>query len=151
MLIRSLSIVLCLVAVSGNPVCYAQEAAISSLPDGITQSWRLCPGCHFPRCLCGCPQGGYDCGMTCEEVYCPACRTRHLPGMCGRLGCRDREARCIEVGPPAVRYRPPQPPEFLPVPVGPVIANVNMQPLPEVRGTADIGPGPQILFPARRW
>lgn len=148
MLIRGLSVVLLLGAVSGYPACTAEEVAITSLPDSIAQSWKLCPGCRFPRCLCGCPAGG-DCGSVCEEVYCPLCHARHLPGMCGRLACR--ETRCIEVGPPAVRYRPPHPPEFLPVPTQPVTANVNMQPLPEVRGTADIGPGNQILFPAHRW
>ena len=44
-----------------------------------------------------------------------------------------RELR-IAVGPPAERYRPPMPPEFLPVPARPVFANVNMDARGSPRG-----------------
>ena len=59
-----------------------------------------------------------------------------------------RELR-IAVGPPAERYRPPMPPEFLPVPARPVFANVNMDAPVEARGAVDIGWEGQMTIEAR--
>ncbi len=47
----------------------------------------------------------------------------------------------IAVGPPAIKYQPQMPPEFLPVPTQPIVANVNTNAPVEMRGSVDAGWG----------
>jgi hypothetical protein len=55
----------------------------------------------------------------------------------------------IAVGPPAVRYQPPMPPEFLPVPARPIVTNVNMNTPVEARGAVDVSWERQLYIEAR--
>lgn len=55
----------------------------------------------------------------------------------------------IAVGPPAVRYEPPMPPEFLPVPTRPIYTNVNMDAPQHTRGMVDVGWERQLTIEAR--
>lgn len=126
-------LVACLIWQSGCANC-------CRFPDECARAMNCCATCGFPRCLCDCGCGGHAEGAPCGCKPCPAgCR-------CPR--CRRRHEHLIKVGPPARRFQPEMPPEFLPVPVQPVFASVNMTPLPEVRGVAEISDSSQWIFPS---
>lgn len=129
-------------------VCLGTTGCVCCGPEFDCAGLESCPRCHFPRILCGC---GESCPGGCDAVVGEIAAAKSTSGKCPP-GCRCEKC-CknqlrIAVGPPAKRLYPEMPPEFLPVPVQPITAAVNMQPVPEVRGVAEVGPGPQIAFPA---
>jgi hypothetical protein len=88
----------------------------------------------------------YEASSDCVDgkCHCSICRSG---GLC-LLARRHRECR-IAVGPPAVRYQPEMPPEFLPVPPYPVFANVNMYAPYEERGAVEMGYDPELTIQGR--
>jgi hypothetical protein len=113
-------------------------ASICCLPYECACAIDAIPSCDSP-CDCGSTVGSN--GGFCN------CRICRGGGFCPLMR-RKRELR-IEVGPPAVRFKPEMPPEFLPVPPHPVFANVNMQAPNEVRGAIDAGYGPYFTVEGR--
>jgi len=64
-----------------------------------------------------------------------------------KFACHDK---CqIAVGPPAIPYKPPMPPEFLPVPVRPVFSPVNPDTPVPARGAVERDFGPQFTVAGR--
>lgn len=100
-------------------------------------------GCGLDSCPgCGCADSECNCGAfvgSGSDRYCGADGCRGSG--CCPLSYGHRQLR-IEIGPPAVRFRPEMPPEFLPVPVTPVYANVNPNAPPETRGAVEVGWAP---------
>lgn len=87
---------------------------------------------------------GDECCGECGDCHCAVCRSG---GICPQARCKKE--LLIAVGPPAVRYRPEMPPEFLPVPARPVHANVNMEFPMETRGAVERGYGPELMVQGR--
>ena len=118
---------------------------------------RLCSGQCFQHHGCDveyCEEIAYpeECGCPDEcEPPCSKCPTCALPSLA--LGCRlkahSRLCRPVESGPPPVSYRPPMPPEFLPVPTRPVFSAVNMAAPEPMRGEVEVSYGPQFTSPGR--
>ncbi|TWU21258.1 hypothetical protein [Bythopirellula polymerisocia] len=94
------------------------------------------PGCGYANCVGDCSEGYYA-GDECPCNDCAGC----LGAVRGRLACARHRMR-IPIGPPAVRYRPEMPPEFLPVPVTPIYANVNPNAPQDLRGEVEVGWAP---------
>lgn len=112
---------------------------------------RLCSGQAFRHHGC---DPGYCTEIVCtEECGCPdecepPCPTCPLKKGC-RLQGHCRLCRPVEPGPPPVTYRPPMPPEFLPVPTRPVFSAVNMAAPEPMRGAVEVDFGPQLTVPGR--
>lgn len=121
--------------------------------------------CHFPDdcadALCHsqlgwelqdicCEDAPACCPSLCESNSCdePCCMDECCDGYCDESCCvRTRKCR-VEPGPPPVRYQPPMPPKFLPVPARSVFSTVNMQAPTIQRGQIEMDYGPQISFPS---
>ncbi len=91
----------------------------------------------------------------CDGVDCPVAANCPIHGTCGwctgcLMGGRCRQLFTRpEPGPPPIRYRPPMPPKFLPVPTQPILAPARPDAPEPWRGNIEVGWGPQLTFPAR--
>jgi hypothetical protein len=81
-------------------------------------------------------------GLTCPLVACGRC----YDCMAGRICKRWQRP---EPGPPPVRYLPPMPPKFLPVPTCPTLSPARPDAPEPWRGDVEFGYRPQVTFPAR--
>jgi hypothetical protein len=90
---------------------------------------------------CGCTS---TCGTAPGPVdsACGAC-SQCLAGRQCKLLTRP------DPGPPPMRYYPPMPPKFLPVPTQPVISPARMDAPYPWRGDVEMGFRPEVIFPAR--
>lgn len=109
-------------------------AVLSGVSNGCACATDCCNGCQCHSCEPGCGYSDVGCPDFCRGGGCvPGC----LGAGCCPLALGHHHKR-IEVGPPAVRYQPEMPPEFFPVPVTPVIANVNPDAPPNLRGSVEV-------------
>jgi hypothetical protein len=113
-------------------------------PDPGPEPLPPSPELSISACHDGC------CGhsTTCAVVPCPlatAC------GCCaGCLGGGDCKLFTRpDPGPPPMRYYPPMPPKFLPVPTQPVLSPARMDAPYPWRGDVEVGFRPTVTFPAR--
>lgn len=114
---------------------------------GCGPSYDCCGGGGDNCCDCGdgvcCGPGGRCCGIRGRLAGC-TCGGLGRCGICqahARLLALKHQHCMIAVGPPAVKFQPQMPPEFLPVPTQPIMANVNTCAPVEMRGSVDAGWG----------
>lgn len=92
------------------------------------------------------------CCEDCTELTTPGCPIGGTCDLCAnRLvqGCRTKLFTRPEPGPPPIRYRPPLPPKFLPVPTQPTLSPARPDAPEPWRGDVEMSFRPQLTFPAR--
>jgi len=93
-----------------------------------------------------------ECVAECTDCkklgsHCVSCR-HAISGICHK--CRNWSPGCnVEPGPPPITYRPPMPPEFLPLPTYPIFAAVNLAAPEPLRGAVEVDYGPQLTVPGK--
>ncbi|MCH7751077.1 MAG: hypothetical protein IH898_02830 [Planctomycetes bacterium] len=100
-------------------------------------------GCGWPVDS-DCTPNSTDC-QECQPTCVLGCQ--QLADLC--LNCKWRPGRNVQPGPPPVSYRPPMPPEFLPVPTQPIFAAVNLAAPEPMRGAVEVDFGTQLVVPGR--
>ncbi len=132
---------------------------------GCCANWYHAPGQY------GCGLSEFDLGCALDQLCtgeslkscgwpvdsdCNDCQECQPTGVLGyqqlanlRLNCKWRPGRNVQPGPPPVSYRPPMPPEFLPVPTQPIFAAVNLAAPEPMRGAVEVDFGTQLLIPGR--
>jgi hypothetical protein len=99
--------------------------------------------------------GASPCDVCCEDyaegafASCPVCGACDRGARCLVSGCREKLFTRPEPGPPPIRYRPPMPPKFLPVPTQPTISPARPDAPEPWRGDVEMSFRPQLTFPAR--
>jgi hypothetical protein len=99
---------------------------------------------HQQPCDGCCEDGSELAGPTCPlGGRCEFCANRLVQG------CREKLFTRPEPGPPPIRYRPPLPPKFLPVPTQPTLSPARPDAPEPWRGDVEMSFRPQLTFPAR--
>ena len=127
---------------------------LSEFDLGCAVDW-LCSGESLKGCGwpvdSDCTPNSTDCPSDCTD--CQVCQPTCVLGCQQRadlcLNFKWRPGRNVQSGPPPVSYRPPMPPEFLPVPTQPIFAAVNLAAPEPTRGKVEVDFGTQLVVPGR--
>lgn len=133
-------------------------AQLHRTPDQCAYALDRCELVRELDCIldCNCP----ECSMYRQAPPCGETIDGSLSGDCGGNVCSlsgDCGGMVVEescsapapraCGPPLVRYRPPEPPTFLPVPTQPVIATTPADVPGPARGSVEVGYRQELTFP----